>query len=151
MWPKLFPGQWTVIKVRRDTWFSAIEMMRKSSIAQALKEDPNSGVKAKVKLLSRVWLFVTPQTVAHQPPPPMEFSRQEYWSGLPFPSPGDLPDPGIEPRYPALQARHFTIWATMEVLRKWKAISLLIHLVVSFFLFWAFFSYLCLKKSKMYL
>ena len=38
------------------------------------------------------------------PPPSVEFSRQEYWSGLPFPSPGDLPDPGIEPRSPALQA-----------------------------------------------
>ena len=47
---------------------------------------------------------VTPWTVAHQAPPPMEFSRQEYWSGSPFPSPGDLPCPGIEPRSPALQA-----------------------------------------------
>ena len=57
-----------------------------------------------VKLLSRVWLFATPWTVAHQAPPSMRFSRQEYWNGLPFPSPGDLPDPGIEPRSPALQA-----------------------------------------------
>ena len=54
-----------------------------------------------VKSLSCVWLFVTPWTVAHQIPPSMEFSRQEYWSGLPFPSPGDLPNPGIEPRSPA--------------------------------------------------
>ena len=45
-----------------------------------------------------------PQTVAHQAPLSMGFSRQEYWSGLPFPSPGDLPDPGIEPRSPALQS-----------------------------------------------
>ena len=44
-----------------------------------------------------------PWTVAYQAPSSMEFSRQEYWSGLPFPSPGDLPDPGIEPRSPALQ------------------------------------------------
>ena len=58
----------------------------------------------KVKSLSRVQLFATPWTVAHQAPPPMGFSRQEYRSGLPFPSPGDLPDPGIEPRSPALQA-----------------------------------------------
>ena len=43
------------------------------------------------------------RTAAHQAPPPMAFSRQEYWSGLPFPSPGDLPDPGIEPRSPTLQ------------------------------------------------
>ena len=61
-------------------------------------------MKVKVKLLSRVRLFVTPWTVAHQPPQSMEFSRQEYWSGLPFPSPGDLPDPGIEPGSPSLQA-----------------------------------------------
>ena len=54
-----------------------------------------------VKSLSRVRLFVTPWTVAHQAPPSMEFSRQEYWSGLPFPSPGDLPNPGIEPSSPA--------------------------------------------------
>ena len=61
-------------------------------------------MKAKVKLLSRVQPFVTPWTVAHQAPLSMGFSRQEYWSGLPFPSPGDLPNPGIEPRSPALQA-----------------------------------------------
>ena len=59
-------------------------------------------MKVKVKLLGRVRLFVTPGTVAYQVPPSMGFSRQEYWSGLPFPSPGDLPDPGIEPRSPAL-------------------------------------------------
>ena len=47
-------------------------------------------------------------TVAHQAPPSMGFSRQEYWSGLPFPSPGDLPDPGMEPRSPALQADALT-------------------------------------------
>ena len=46
---------------------------------------------------SRVWLFVTPWTIAHQAPLSMRFSRQEYWSGLPFPPPGDLPDPGTEP------------------------------------------------------
>ena len=45
----------------------------------------------------------TPWTVAHQTPPSMEFSRQEYWSGLPFPSPGDLPNPGMGPGSPALQ------------------------------------------------
>ena len=46
----------------------------------------------------------TPWSIACQAPLSMKFSRQEYWSGLPFPSPGDLPDPGIEPRSPALQA-----------------------------------------------
>ena len=58
--------------------------------------------------LSRVRLFATPWTVAYQGSPSMEFSRQEYWSGLPFPSPGDLPNPGIEPRSPALEADALT-------------------------------------------
>ena len=61
-----------------------------------------------VKSLSRVQLFVDPWTVAYQAPLSMGFSRQEYWSGLPFPSPGDLPDPGIEPRSPALPADALT-------------------------------------------
>ena len=55
-------------------------------------------------MLSCVQLFVTPQIVAFQAPLSMGFSRQEYWSGLPFPSPEDLPNPGIEPGSPALQA-----------------------------------------------
>ena len=54
--------------------------------------------KVKVKSLSRVQLFATPWTVAYQAPQTMGFSRQGYWSGLPFPSPGDLPNPAIEPR-----------------------------------------------------
>ena len=57
-----------------------------------------------VKLLSRIQLFATPWTVACQAPLSMGFSRQEYWNGLPFPSPRNLPDPGIEPRYPAWYA-----------------------------------------------
>ena len=57
-----------------------------------------------VKLLSRVQLLGIPWTVAYQAPPSMEFSRQEYQSGLPFPSLGNLPDRGIEPRSLALQA-----------------------------------------------
>ena len=55
-----------------------------------------------VKLLSRVRLFATPWTVAYQAPPSMGFSRQEYWTGVPFPSPGYLPDSGIEPGSPCL-------------------------------------------------
>ena len=58
----------------------------------------------KVKSLSHVQLFATPWTIAYQAPPSMGSSRQEYWSELPFPYPGDLPDPGIELRSPALQA-----------------------------------------------
>ena len=61
-----------------------------------------------MKSLSCVRLFATLWTVAHQAPPSMGFSRQEYWSGLPFPSPGDLPNPGIKPRSPALQADSLT-------------------------------------------
>ena len=65
-------------------------------------------MKVKVKSLSRVRLFATPWTVAYQASPSMGFSRQEYWSGLPFPSPGDLPDPGIEPGSPTLEADALT-------------------------------------------
>ena len=67
--------------------------------------------KVKVKLLSRVQLFMTPGTIAYKVPPSMGFPRQEYWSGLPVPTPGDLPDPGIEPaslKSPALAGRFFT-------------------------------------------
>ena len=59
------------------------------------------GKERKMKSLSHVQLFATPWTVAYQAPPSMGFSRQEYWSGLPFPSP-DLPDPAIEPESLAL-------------------------------------------------
>ena len=58
----------------------------------------------KMKSLSRVQLFATLWTVAHQAPPSMGFSRQEYWSGLLFPSPRDRPNPGIEPTCPASSA-----------------------------------------------
>ena len=58
--------------------------------------------KVKVKSLNHVQLFAAPWTVAYQALPCMKFSMQEYWSGLPFPSPEDLPDSGIEPRSPAL-------------------------------------------------
>ena len=61
-------------------------------------------MKVKVKLLSCVRLFATPWTIAYQTPQSTGFSRQEYRSGLPFPSPGDPPNPGIEPGSPALQA-----------------------------------------------
>ena len=53
---------------------------------------------------SHIRLFSTPWMVTHQAPMSVEFSQQEYWSGLPFPSPGDLSDPGIKPRSPTLQA-----------------------------------------------
>ena len=71
-----------------------------------------SAIRTKFSpLFSRVWLFATPGTIAHQAPLSMGFSRQEYWSGLPFPTPGDFPDPGIKPKSPvspALAGRFFT-------------------------------------------
>ena len=80
-----------VIAIREETEIKGI---------QTGKEDFT--LKVKVKSLSHGQLFATPQTVAHQDPPSMGFSRQKYWSGLLFPSPGDLPNPGIEPRSPTL-------------------------------------------------
>ena len=68
-------------------------------------------------VLSRIRLFVTPWNVARQAPLSMEFSRQEYWSELPFPLPGNLPDPGIEPMSPVsplLADRFFTSLASRE-------------------------------------
>ena len=78
----------------------------KAQSPTGLQGKPQKGFKErkKVKSLSRVQLCVTPWTVAHQTPPSMGFSRQEYLNGLSFLSPGDLPDPGIEPRSPTLQA-----------------------------------------------
>ena len=73
-----------------------------------VEQDTLTKQKVKVKSLSRVRLFATPWTVAYQAPPSMGFSRQEYWSGVPFPSPGDLHDPGIEPGSPTLQADALT-------------------------------------------
>ena len=61
-------------------------------------------IPVKWKSLSCIQLFATPWTIAHQSPLSMKFFRQEYWSGLPFSSSGDLPNPGIEPESPALQA-----------------------------------------------
>ena len=69
-------------------------------------ENPRCSIKipSEVESFSRVRLFATLWTVAYKAALSMEFSRQEYWSGLPLPSPGDLPDPEIEPGSPALQA-----------------------------------------------
>ena len=72
----------------------------------------------KVKVLGCVWLFAIPGTVGRQAPPAMGFSRQEYWSGLPFPPQGGLPDPGIELRSPALQADPLSSEPTHECVLK---------------------------------
>ena len=94
-------------------------------------------MKVKVKSLSPVLLFATLWTVAYQAPPSMGFSRQEYWSGLPFPSPGDLPNPGIEPGSPALEAdaltseppeKHFLFFSAVAFMRKAKPKVYSVHL-----------------------
>ena len=79
-------------------------MMERAPGGSVVKNLPTNGGDAgeEVKLLNRVQLFATPWTVALQAPPSVGFSRQEYWSALPFPSPGDLPNPGIESGSPAL-------------------------------------------------
>ena len=70
---------------------------------------------SEVKSLSHVQLFATPWTVAHQTPPSMEFSRQEYWSGLPFLSPGRSSQPRDRTQVSCIVHRHSTVWATREV------------------------------------
>ena len=86
-----------VLKVSIQNFASHIPVLHNVYIWSLMK------VKMK-ESLSRVPLFATPWTVAYQAPQSMGFSRQEYWSGFPFPSPGDLPDPGIKPESLALQA-----------------------------------------------
>ena len=76
--------------------------------------------KVKVKSLSRVRLFAVPWTVAHQAPLSMGLRRHEYWSGLPFPSPGDHPDPGIKPGSPTLQADALPSELPGKCPRTWK-------------------------------
>ena len=75
--------------------------------------------------------LVAPWTVAHQAPLSMGFSRQEYWSGLPFPSPGDLPNPGIEPESPAVQADSLPteLWGKPQWVYRWLHFSLLPSLI----------------------
>ena len=82
-------------------YYCGQESLRRNGVAIMVNKKLHCLVKI-VKSLSRVQLFATPWTVAYQAPQSMGFSRQEYWSGLPFPSPGDLPYPRIEPGSPAL-------------------------------------------------
>ena len=82
-----------------------ISLLLKAPGFPSLLEDKEG---KKVNSLSCVRFFATPWTVAYQAPLSMGFSRQEYWSGMPFPSPGGLPDPGIEPRSPELEADTLT-------------------------------------------
>ena len=114
MWKKsgsLLDGNELNLGRRKGAFFkslSSLKLRQSSTVGSALAS-PNSFVHywllcAVLSRFSRVWLCATPGTVAHQAPLSMGFSRQEYWSGLPFPPPGDLPNPGIEPGPPTLQA-----------------------------------------------
>ena len=81
--------------------YNLIIKIREKSVSQILFK---STERKKSEVSQSIQLFMTSWTVAYQVPLSMEFSRQEYWSGLPFPSPGESSWPGIEPRSPALQA-----------------------------------------------
>ena len=74
---------------------------------------------SEVRSLSRVQLFATPWTVAHQAPPSMGFSRQEYWSGLPFPSPGESSKPKDWTQVACIAGSRFNLWATSQ--RLWHS------------------------------
>ena len=89
--------------VHNQTAVLCLDVAEQSSRPK-LHSQGNSVLWSEVKSLSCVQLFATPQTVAYQFPPSMGFSRQEYWNGLPFPSPRDLSYPGIQPGSPTLQA-----------------------------------------------
>ena len=95
-----FPHSWRFLQKKAISTPSWVLQ----EIQREWARDPLFDTSYQLKSLSRVRLFSTPWTVAYQAPLSMGFSRQECWSGLPFPSPGDLPDPGIKPGSPALQA-----------------------------------------------
>ena len=112
--------QWVAIDFSRDLPYTRIEP--RSPVLQA-NSLPLSHLGSQIKrmcacagLSSRVQLFATLWTVTCQASLSMGFSRQEYWSGLSFPSPGDLPDSGIEPGSPALQADSFLSYQESPIL-----------------------------------
>ena len=94
---------YTICIYTNSIYLGTIRAARRSNQSTLKEISPEYSLeRKKMKSLSHVQLFETPWTVAHQAPPSMGFSRQEYWSGLSFPSPGDLSNPGIEPGSPAL-------------------------------------------------
>ena len=103
----------TFVSNKHQQWLSTIATVSYSS--RSILYIESQSCKTILKSLSHVWLSVTPWTAACRATLSIGFPRQGYWNGLTSPSPGDLPDPGIEPRSPTLQAgRHFTIWTTRE-------------------------------------
>ena len=105
-------SEWLCYRVQSSVktyryWLNLFIYIRQSKLYEIHLPDLKWPI-SQVKSFSSVRLFVIPWTVAHQAPPSMGFSRQDYWSGLPCPSPGDLPHPGIKPRSPTLQADALT-------------------------------------------
>ena len=97
-----FPGAWFLVVI--EISFECVYIILFNQVT-------GCDLTCVLSHFSRVWPFATPWTVAHEAPLSMGFSRQECWSELPFPTPGDLPDPGIEPTSPAspaLASRFFT-------------------------------------------
>ena len=120
---------WKETKVQAMIWDSPLtrNSLSKQGEGTLISKEQCSAVlldshplKVKVKLLSRVRLFVTPWTVAYKALPSMGFSRQEHWSGVPFPSPGHLPWPRDRTRVSRIPGRRFNLWATREPLTHLK-------------------------------
>ena len=105
--PVLTAALLTVAKIWKQSRCPATDEWEKEDVVYT-----DNGILLRV--LSRVRLCNPMDCIAHQAPLSTGFSRQEYWGGLPFPPPGDLPDPGTEPMSPALAGRFFTITDTWE-------------------------------------
>ena len=106
--PFVILWQYLFLLFNIPTHLSPLFHKSRTKLSWKIKTFPPMHMSRIQKSLSRVRLFATPWSVVHQAPLSMGFSRQEYWSGLPFPSPGDLPNPGITPRSPTLQADALT-------------------------------------------
>ena len=110
-------GQWGLQQltngILKALAYSGCNSVSSQSLRQNTTSRPGVYLKSEVAQ-SCLTLCVTPWTVAYQASLSMGFSRQEYWSGLPFPSPGDLPDPGIKTQATRIVGRRFTLWATRE-------------------------------------
>ena len=94
-----------------------------SSMASFFDLVPELIITVKVKSLSHVWLFATPWTIASQAPPFMGFPRQEYWSGLPFPSPEESSQPRDQTQVSCIAGRFFMVWATGESHPLWDMLQ----------------------------
>ena len=114
------PGRLQSMGLQRvgHNWATSLQLsLHVSGSTSTVQPTANFVVLWYTCVLSPVWLFATPRTIAHQAFLSMGFSRQEYWSGLPFPSSGDLLNPGIKlvsPATPALAVGFFYHWATWE-------------------------------------